>query len=238
VFRLATDPGQPRGTAFAPMHWTAQLAPAARVNALVAPHADPVSFQPELKNAAIRVSPFAATWHAFVLAPERLDPAAAPFCAAIAIAGGWRCELAGEDAPDAAFARLCARLDARGAAWLRFADAAAGLFRAAALCGGRLRGAVLLGPDAALPPRAWLASLLAEGGPLSAADRAALLAGGRADGPPPSPLVCACHGVTASAIRGCGAADAAGVGEATRAGTGCGSCRPEIAALLAMEGVP
>ncbi|MBY0329397.1 MAG: (2Fe-2S)-binding protein, partial [Acetobacteraceae bacterium] len=32
--------------------------------------------------------------------------------------------------------------------------------------------------------------------------------------------------------RGCGARSLAGVGAATAAGTGCGSCRPEIAALL------
>uniref|UniRef100_UPI0022EA2A91 molybdopterin oxidoreductase family protein n=1 Tax=Falsiroseomonas oryzae TaxID=2766473 RepID=UPI0022EA2A91 len=133
VFRLMLDVGQRRGTAFAPMHWTAQLAPAARVNTLVAPHADPVSFQPELKNAAIRVTPFAAAWHAFLLAPRRLPADVAPFCAAIPVAGGWRHELAGTDAPAGAFARLLAVLDAPGATWLRFEDPAAGLFRGAAL---------------------------------------------------------------------------------------------------------
>jgi assimilatory nitrate reductase catalytic subunit len=91
---------------------------------------------------------------------------------------------------------------------------------------------LLLGPDAALPPRAWLSALMAEG-PLAPADRAALLAGARADGPTPSPLVCACHGVTQAAILGCGGCDLTAVGAATSAGTGCGSCRPEIAALLA-----
>ncbi|WP_256443976.1 (2Fe-2S)-binding protein [Roseomonas sp. CECT 9278] len=48
-------------------------------------------------------------------------------------------------------------------------------------------------------------------------------------------MVCACHGVSAAAIRACGARDLAGVGAATAAGTGCGSCRPEIAALLARQ---
>jgi assimilatory nitrate reductase catalytic subunit len=76
---------------------------------------------------------------------------------------------------------------------------------------------------------------MAASGALSPADRAALLAGRRPDGPPPSPLVCACHGVTAAAILGCGADDVEAAGAATRAGTGCGSCRPEIAALLSAE---
>jgi assimilatory nitrate reductase catalytic subunit len=235
VFRLALEEGQRRGTAFAPMHWTAQLAPAARVNTLLAPHADPVSFQPELKNAAIAVAPYDAAWHAFLLARHRLPADVAPYCAAVAIEGGWRHELAGQDAPEAAFASLLARLGVPATA--RFEDPGAGLFRAAALRDGVLVGALLLGPDAVLPPRDWLSSLMA-GGALPAEDRAALLAGQRAGGPPPSPLVCACHGVTRAAIEDCGAPDVAAVGAATRAGTGCGSCRPEIAALLARNPEP
>jgi assimilatory nitrate reductase catalytic subunit len=234
VFRLALDHGQRRGTAFAPMHWTAQLAPAARVNALVAPHADPASFQPELKNAAIRVLPFEARWHAFVLTPLRLPLEIAAFCAAIPLEGGaWRHELAGTDEPDAAFARLRRLVAEDDAAWQVLEDAAAGLFRAAALHDGRLVGAVVLGPDAGLPPRAWLSALMAAEGPLTPRERAALLAGTLPGGPPPSPLVCACHGVTAATILKCGARDLAAAGAATRAGTGCGSCRPEITALLA-----
>ncbi|WP_270933528.1 (2Fe-2S)-binding protein, partial [Falsiroseomonas oryzae] len=70
------------------------------------------------------------------------------------------------------------------------------------------------------------------------ADRAALLAGQRPGGPPPSPLVCACHGVTEAAIRASCARDVAEAGKATLAGTGCGSCRPEIAALLSRATEP
>jgi NAD(P)H-nitrite reductase large subunit len=53
--------------------------------------------------------------------------------------------------------------------------------------------------------------------------------------------VCICHGVTAGRIAGAiagGACSLAAVGEATQAGTGCGSCRPEINALLARIRVP
>jgi assimilatory nitrate reductase catalytic subunit len=232
VFRLAVDAGQRPGTAFAPMHWSAHFAPAARVNALLASHADPVSFQPELKNAAIRVAPFAAAWHAFLLSSRRLAPDLARWCAAIPLAGGWRHELAGEGAPREVFLRLRALMEAPALDWLHLEDPGAGLFRAAALHEGRLAAALLLGPDAALPPRDWLCALLGQD-PLSPEDRVALLAGRPAGGAPPSPLVCACHGVTVAAIRACRGSDLAAIGAATRAGTGCGSCRPEIAALLA-----
>ena len=66
-------------------------------------------------------------------------------------------------------------------------------------------------------------------------ERRALLAGRRADGVAPEPAICVCMGVGAVAIRaaiqaGCDTVDA--VGRATRAGTNCGSCKPEIGAIL------
>ncbi|MCU0888998.1 MAG: molybdopterin-dependent oxidoreductase [Rubritepida sp.] len=235
VFRLARDAGLPRGAAFAPMHWTAQFAPAARVNGAMIAATDPVSGQPELKHTPLNVAPFAAAWHGFLLAPRRFEATLADWCAVVPLDGGvWRHELAGTDPPDEAFARLRALLDAGD--WALLEDPEAGVFRAAALRGGTLTGIVALAPAPLLPPREWLGALMAAG-PLAPADRAALLVGRRADGPPPSPLVCACHGVSVAAIRGCGATDVEGVGLATRAGTGCGSCKPEIAALLATEAV-
>lgn len=113
-------------------------------------------------------------------------------------------------------------------------DAAAGLHRAVLIEDDRLVAALAVAPETALPPRDWLASLLAGGVPETR--RAALLAGRPVGGPPPSPTICVCHGVREDAICGAiraGACGVAAVGEATRAGTNCGACRPEIAALLA-----
>jgi assimilatory nitrate reductase catalytic subunit len=233
VLRLVLDEGQRRGTGFAPMHWTRHFAPAARINGAIPAAADPVSGQPELKHAPLRVTRYDAAWHGFVLSRSRVEPDIAAWCAAIPVEGGWRIEAAGTEEPTEAFARLRALLPAEE--WVVLEDPAGGTFRAAALRDGRLEGAVLVGPSAAsLPPRDWLASLLAAEG-MEPADRAALLAGRRRGGPPPSPVVCVCHGVSAATIAGCGASDVASVGAATRAGTVCGSCKPEIARLLAIR---
>src|SRR6185437_7125844 len=56
------------GEAFAPMHWTAQLSRAGRVNASVNPVVDPVSGQPELKHTPVEVRALAVTWHGTILA--------------------------------------------------------------------------------------------------------------------------------------------------------------------------
>jgi NAD(P)H-nitrite reductase large subunit len=48
-------------------------------------------------------------------------------------------------------------------------------------------------------------------------------------------LICACNNVGARRITSAisdGAGDLQAVGEATAAGTGCGSCRPEILRML------
>ncbi|GAA0572887.1 nitrate reductase [Craurococcus roseus] len=245
VLRLRHDAGQRRGTAFAPMHWTARNAPAARVNNAVPPKADPVSGQPALKSARVALSAYEPAWHGFLLARADLGPGLAPYCTTgLAAPGVWRHELAGAEEPQRAFARLIDLASPPGDAWARLEDAAGGLHRGVLLEGGRLIAALFLGPHHRLPPRGWLAALIAPGADGATPNVAAMLAGRAMDGPPPSPTLCVCNGVSEACVRGAieaGARSVAAVGERTRAGTGCGSCRPEIAALLACaarEAVP
>jgi assimilatory nitrate reductase catalytic subunit len=113
-------------------------------------------------------------------------------------------------------------------------DPAIGVFRSALIKDGRLEACVFTGPDHQLPARDWLMELFARDA-IEPADRRALLAGRRADGVAPEPSICVCMGVGAGAIRaaiaaGCDSVEA--VGRATTAGTNCGSCRPEIGAIL------
>jgi assimilatory nitrate reductase catalytic subunit len=238
ILRIRHDAGMARGSVFIPMHWTDRFAPAARVNAAVNPAVDPVSGQPELKHTPVRVVPVPMAWHGFVLARRSLGIELAAWCALLPAGGEvWRHEVAGTEPPAAAFARLIALVEEPDAAWVLLEDAAAGLHRAALLRDGRLLAVVFLGPDPALPPRDLLIGLFAEPA-IGIVARRGLLAGSMADGPPPSPTICVCHGVAASticaAIAG-GARTLGAVGAVTRAGTGCGSCRPEIAALLAVS---
>lgn len=234
VLRLALDSAIPRGACFAPMHWTDQLAPRARINAAVTPATDPLSGQPELKHTPVTLTPFAAAWHGFALARRPLGSALADWCAQAPVAEGvFRHEMAGGDA--APFARLAETLG-EGMPTVALHAEVTGEHRAVWLRDGQLIAALFLGTDHALPPREWLISLFAERR-IGSAARHALLAGLLPDGPPPSPTLCACHGVTAATIRAAieaGAGDVAAIGAATCAGTGCGSCKPELAALLAL----
>jgi assimilatory nitrate reductase catalytic subunit len=227
------------GAIFMPMHWTEAFAPSGRANPLVAASRDPRSGQPEFKHTPARVRPYRETWRGFFLAreswtaPRGLDlvwrriPQAA--CQLHEFAGrGDRTE---RDAARKALIR------GAPADVLRFEDPATGGAREAFLDGDRLDRVLFFTAGGGLPPRDWLAELFAAER-LSAGDRAALLMG-RAPGRPveTGPVVCACRNVRADRIAaaiGGGAATVEAVGEATTAGTVCGSCRPEIARFLAL----
>ena len=202
------------------------------------PATDPISGQPELKHTPGELTPFAADWHGFLLSRKALGARLGQWCAASPAAGGvWRYEIAGSGTT--AFAEVVATLG-EGAPTIALHANATGEHRAAWLRDGMLNAALFLGPDHALPPREWLISLFARDA-IGSAARHALLAGMLPDGPPPSPTICVCHSVSAATIRAAieaGARDVAGIGAATCAGTGCGSCKPELAGLLATEKVP
>jgi assimilatory nitrate reductase catalytic subunit len=219
------------------MHWTEAYAPAGRANPLVSRARDPRSGQPEFKHTPARVRPYRETWRGFFLtretwrAPRELDlvwrriPQEA--CQLHEFAG--RGDQAERDALRKALLRGVA------GETVRYEDPATGGVREAVLVGGRLERVLFLTATGRLPPRDWLAELFAAD-ELTASDRAALLIG-RAPGAPveTGARVCACRNVRAGRIEAAiaaGAQTVEAVGEATTAGTVCGSCRPEIGRLI------
>ena len=235
LLRARIDAGQRPGSVFAPMHWTAQLASAGRINASVNAEVDPISGQPELKHTPVRIAAWAPAWHGFVLSREALPPDIASFTTLIRTEHAWRHELAGEETASAAFTRLRALLPQKGA-WITFEDGEMDLHRAALIQDGRLHAVLFIGPDQRLPQRDWLASLFGADA-ITLSDRRALLAGAPAEGGGPEKPVCVCFGIGEGRIRdaiaaGCHSVEQ--IGAATTAGTNCGSCRPELRALLAL----
>ncbi|WP_214410937.1 FAD-dependent oxidoreductase [Sphaerisporangium fuscum] len=122
---------------------------------------------------------------------------------------------------------------------VRFSHRARGIYRKLVIRQDRLVGAILLGEA---PTVGTLTQLYDRGGPLPS-DPAGLLFPGLdvatpADSPvrmPDSARVCECNNVTKGRIRACweaGARDTAAVVEATRATTGCGSCRAAVEGIV------
>ncbi|MFG1301113.1 molybdopterin-dependent oxidoreductase [Xanthobacter sp. V3C-3] len=245
VLEVRHDAGQPRGTLFAPIHWSAGTSSHGRVGALVHKVTDPFSGQPDAKATPAAIAPFAAPLAGFVLSRRRRMLPKGAWWARVALEGGFGWRVAGTAGPAAwaewaRSARAGDGAQAEGAADTDLAelvDEAGGVYRAAAFdAAGRLEFAVFVGPAQSRPAWDGLAALLAEE-TVSDADRRQLLSGRRAGaGAACGPLVCACFGVPRDDILGAiasGALDAAAVGEKLKAGTNCGSCLPEIRRLIA-----
>jgi len=212
---VSLDPGQRRGELFAPIHWNDSFAANAVVGKLVSDACDPVSGQPELKITPVRIEPVPLFWQATLL--SRTIPAAFPagvLWSRAAAEGHSVFRLAGAE-PVADWRSFARPLLGEGA-WIDFQDRGLGLYRAARLVEGQLQDLLLVGPANARPDVEW---------PFDQSSRAGLLSGSRVAASS-SPIVCACHGITQQAIL-----DAAARGETTRAGTGCGSCIPEVNSL-------
>jgi assimilatory nitrate reductase catalytic subunit len=235
--RVQISDDQRPGSVFVPMHWNDAFAKSARVDALVAPITDPISGQPESKHTPVRVEPYQPAWQGFVLSRNRLELPDASYCACSRGDGYWRHEIAGETLPDEWREWAQTALNDAGE-WLEYRDAAMGRYRAACLQDGRLEAVFFIAPDQRLPEREWLSSLF--GQPvLEPADLAGLLAAR----PPKGAVsdigrtVCACFSVGEKTIlhviqeQGLDSVEA--VGLALKAGSGCGSCVPEIRRLVA-----
>jgi assimilatory nitrate reductase catalytic subunit len=223
------------GQIFVPMHWSDQFAALARVGALIAAAADPISGQPELKHAPVMLARYAPAWYGFALSRTRIEPRGCSYVARAQGQGYWRYELAGERVPPS-WPAWADELLGLSEDRLEFSDSA-GRYRGARVVDDRLQACVFVGTTKALPSRTWLASLFAEEA-LTDGARHAILAGRSAKpGMESGPIVCSCFSVGRStllrAIRSQTLATAEEIGKALRAGTNCGSCVPELKALLA-----
>ncbi len=229
------------GSVFVPMHWNDQFSNAGCIDRVVNPATDPVSGEPEFKHTPVHLAALKPAWHGFLLSRRRLTLKNVLYWSCARGSGLWRYELAGEELPKdwaaAARAVLCTP-DGR-VEWIEYFDNAARRYRAARLTGGKLESCIFIGPDPQLPPREWLAGLFALDG-LDAVTRAGILAGTPPKGQKEAGRqVCACFGVgeatLCEAIRGgCTSVEALGV--RLKAGTNCGSCVPELKALIARHG--
>jgi assimilatory nitrate reductase catalytic subunit len=238
IARVRVSDEQRRGSVFVPMHWNDQFARRGRVGAVVNPAYDPLSGQPELKHTPVALAPFAARWHGVAMLRQPLDPIGVEYWTRAAIPQGWRYELAGTQSlqDGEGWARAFLGIDGNDIEWLVYSDPRLGQHRVAAVRNGRLEGCAFIAPTAPTASRAWLGSLFARAA-LSAAERMGLLAGRPPSGESEAgALICACFGVDqkriVQAIREGGATSVEALGAVLKAGTNCGSCRPELAKLL------
>ncbi len=241
IVRTRISEAQPAGTVFVPMHWNDQFASCARVDTLVNPVVDPLSGQPELKHTPVRIQSYTPAWHGFLLSRRAIPIHDASYWARASGPGYYRYELAGEQVPGdwPAWARsmLCSKADAVN--WVEYLDVGARQYRGVRMVGDRLESCIFIAPGHELPPRSWLAGLF-EKAALESTERLSLLTGKPPRGQQDTGrVVCSCFSVGETTLRQLihdqGLRTPEQIGQACRAGTNCGSCVPELKALLAAQ---
>ncbi|WP_181701694.1 molybdopterin-dependent oxidoreductase [Chthonobacter albigriseus] len=236
VVRAQVTDGVLPGNVFVPMHWTDRLTARGRVDSVVAPLVDPISGQPALKGGRCDVARFPATVFGFAVTIHKPAREGLDYFALAPAKKGFRLEFAAvSGAVDAeALARRILGMSS-SEPLIAVADASTGSHRFAAVSHGRLMGAVWIGPEPVAVSRAFAAEQLGVGGPDLLL--AGLLAGrpgaGRADG---GAVVCSCFDVGVKtieeAVRAGTCLSVDEIGRHLKAGSNCGSCRPEIKRIL------
>lgn len=230
ILRVLVTERVAQGHPFAPIHWTGETAPAGRIGALLPALTDPVSGQPALKSAPVAIRPFVATWHGYAVSTRPVQPRC-EYWARATLDRGEQVELASSRTPVdwLAEGREMFGLDI---APLVVSDPRQGILRLAYVADGRLQAALFVSREPVALSRAHLTSALgADCGPEVLAGRPG------ADKPDEGAIICACFGVGANTILRAIASQRLvsleDLGTALCAGTNCGSCRPELRALMA-----
>ena len=244
--------------AFIAMHWGSEFLQGLGVNGLMPSSSCPVSRQPELKHAAVRVEaaelPWAlvgAAWlpaDAALAVRERLRQLTAglPYASWVPFGREPHAQLglllraAAETPIDAALlAAIEGELQLASGPALRYADSRRGRGRCLRLAADGTLHAFLLAGDASAAP--WLLDWLQQRRPVADLGRALLAAGATPPvaSAPRSAQVCACHDVSEDRIThalatmpGDDAERLVALQAQLRCGTECGSCLPAVKALV------
>ncbi len=235
-----------RGTLFLPMHWGEMSAGSGRSNSLTLSAVDPLSGEPEFKHTAVQVVRFAPAWRGMMLMAGRRIALGREIIEGYSY-GVVGCM--GSDHPvtsvelacvKALRPEQCRRLDqmleqGRSFETLTYTDRKHGMDRKAWLDDGRLVAVRWVGGD--VHEAQWLRKLMLEGRDVGTLRPYLLAPGGPVDkADNRGAIVCTCNDVgereLAMAIAG-GADTLDALKSCTMAGTGCGSCVPEMKRMLA-----
>jgi assimilatory nitrate reductase catalytic subunit len=242
------------GQAFVAMHWGRRSLSHDGVNALTIPVCDPVSKQPELKHAALRIEPAVLPWRMRVLRSPGLSAEAhekviewrarlAPLLegfdyAALTLDGRERPLVALRVAAAEPLAierieQIADALEMPEGVCLTYRDPAKRVIKRARIDDERLTGILLAGEDLA---GNWLRAAMKEGVPIDALRR--WLFAPRAEPPvasaAPRRVICNCLDVSEADIQReiAAGADLPALQERLKCGTSCGACVQEIKQLL------
>ncbi|PXW47510.1 assimilatory nitrate reductase (NADH) alpha subunit apoprotein [Erwinia sp. AG740] len=238
--RAQVQRGQQPGSIFVPMHWNRQFSTQARVDSLVAAVTDPYSGQPESKQARVRIQRWPAVWFGELFVRGDVATPDCGYWSRITADGVSHYVIADERTPEHWLDWLTRQYDLSDVEFQQ-AQGDDRLFHAIGWRGTQVAVALYVGAHRPqLAREAVLAAFTVP--PQQSSDRLALLAGCAPQGETPQgATICSCFAVGEQRIidairQGCHSV--AQLGEQLQCGTNCGSCVPELKALLQQYATP
>jgi assimilatory nitrate reductase catalytic subunit len=238
LLRVMLSDGQQPGSLFVPIHWSAQNSSGGRIGALVQPRVDPFSGQPDAKATPARIDAAQVSHYGFALSRRPVPTTGLSYWARARMPAGYVTAVALDEPPEG-WSAWSRRLLPAGERFT-YEDERSRQYRSAVLRDGRLEAALYVAPSPSLPSLEWLKTCF-DLPAITGADRRSLLAGRLVGAADAGPIVCACFQIGRARIEGAvaaGASSVAEIGAATRAGTSCGSCVPELKRLVGTALVP
>ena len=235
--KLAFDKDIQKANLFAPIHWTRKNSSASFIGACVNPFVDPFSGQPELKQTAVSLHPVTVHHWAKIISSQALDCEAFSYWAETIIDQDRRYEIANSNAID--WHEIIRQLG-HDISISQYTDNITCDKRYIIYRDKTLIAAIYTGKSlCALPDNAFLNTVLDPAMPVTAA-----LAGQppcTSDSQNKGAIICSCFEIGENQIKHAieeGAHSTQALGKQLKCGTNCGSCIPELKALLALENKP
>jgi len=229
---------QQRGSIFVPIHWTEQFSSQSIISALIPAEVDPVSGQPESKHAIANIEACQMNWYAFVISRAEPELQYASYWSKSRGKGHWRYELAGVEAPEnwQEHVKKIFNQPVENENWIELYDKKKQHYRAIRMQGNKLETCIFIDSKIQLPPRDWLISLFNKD-ELTEQERSSLLmANPVSESINQGKIICSCFNVAEKqimeAINKNDIKTVEQIGELLKAGTNCGSCKPELSELL------
>lgn len=220
------------GELFVPMHWSSVFTTKGRMGVLLEAVTDPLSGQPESKHGRVALNPLKPLWQGWLLCDRDFQPTLpVEYWAKVPKNDLDFFYMADEQEVDD-FRLWCRQYLGEVDIWLEDRHSAA--FRAAGLEGEQLKWAFFVMPYGQIPSTRWLEEMFAQT-ELSIEQRRFILSVTGCEIEDPGEMICSCYQVGRNAIedavsQGCHSAES--LGSKLKCGTNCGSCIPELNAVL------
>ena len=229
---------QNKGQLFSPIHWNKQTAKNANVCNVVNDDNDPISGQPGFKSTQVNIKKWHYQSEAMLLTREPLDLAVFDYWVKQKVAQGYLYRIADNRSAIELADTLQALLGNKQGKTLQFSSnehTTQALHRYAFVQNGQLNNSYITAEQLTSQSLDWLQSVLDL--PLDSSIELTLISGIVEGKLAQGKIVCACKQVGINTLtaaiseQGCHSLDS--IKQCTGAGTGCGSCLPEVATLLA-----